>query len=446
MPIAAVPCYLGADFREASPGLRFGLFLPIWTEKSDQEREVRERAGYRSLEAQEIREFLQAHGMDRTIEELCDRNTKPLPGLWKRNDSGSRDAWKKVAKLNRTDVERMEGLIARQSEMASGMPNCFSFFGKSIAPFATGLGLEHPLENGFAFLSPYGLPYLPGSGIKGVLRQAARELASGDWEDSQGWTFDAIDALFGKEEAVDAQRGALCFWDVIPSVRGNDLKIEVMTPHQGHYYQRGESPHESGQPNPILFLTLPAGAGFRFHVACDVAFLSRVRPELVASDQWKILLKVSFEHAFAWLGFGAKTAVGYGAMEVDAKAQIAGEEAASRRSAAREATLRREQETAGLSQDAVRLYEWSRDADWKKNRDQVLTDLEAYMQENPQPSSEARKLLVEIVDTLWSGILANPRATQGKKQKPKFNERPALLAERILASEAMALVSGDVNG
>ena len=37
--------------------------------------------------------------------------------------------------------------------------------------------MEHPLENGFAFLQPYGLPYLAGSGVKGVLRQTARLLA-----------------------------------------------------------------------------------------------------------------------------------------------------------------------------------------------------------------------------------------------------------------------------
>mgnify|MGYP003597607920 FL=1 len=30
MPIAAVPAYLGTDFSSASPGLRFGMYLPLW--------------------------------------------------------------------------------------------------------------------------------------------------------------------------------------------------------------------------------------------------------------------------------------------------------------------------------------------------------------------------------------------------------------------------------
>jgi hypothetical protein len=121
----------------------------------------------------------------------------------------------------------------------------------SIAPFTTGLGNEHPLENGFAFLSPYGLPYLPGSGVKGVVRQAARELASGDWGDTNGWDLDEsylfrigkeeirlslLDILFGRETPSGESghvRGALSFWDVIPQIEGERLAVEVMTPHQG---------------------------------------------------------------------------------------------------------------------------------------------------------------------------------------------------------------------
>ena len=30
MAIAAVPAYLGKDFSQASPGLRFSMYLPLW--------------------------------------------------------------------------------------------------------------------------------------------------------------------------------------------------------------------------------------------------------------------------------------------------------------------------------------------------------------------------------------------------------------------------------
>src|SRR5438445_3538425 len=85
-----------------------------------------------------------------------------------------------------------------------------------------------------------------------------------------------------------------------------------MTPHQTHYYQGGEWPHESGQPNPIAFLTVPPGSRFTFHITCDRARLNKIAPNLGERELWKQLLERAFEHAFAWLGFGAKTAVGYG--------------------------------------------------------------------------------------------------------------------------------------
>jgi CRISPR-associated protein Cmr6 len=146
--------------------------------------------------------------------------------------------------------------------------------------------------------------------------------------------------LFGLESGngePEHVRGALSFWDVIPQIKGNSLMVEVMTPHQSHYYQEKRepksgnslSPHDSGQPNPITFLTVPAGSKFSFHVVCDRLHLERLTADrnegaidLLTEDngtpRWQQLLAAAFEHSFEWLGFGAKTAVGYGAMETEA--------------------------------------------------------------------------------------------------------------------------------
>ncbi len=48
---------------------------------------------------------------------------------------------------------------------------------------------------------------------------------------------------------------------------------------------------------------------------CDVRHLGVLAPDLAHQNRWQTLLVAAFEHAFEWLGFGAKTAVGYGAME-----------------------------------------------------------------------------------------------------------------------------------
>ena len=348
MPIAAVPAYLGQDFSSASPGLRFGMYLPIWTNRADQEQEVNNRAAKKSREAFEVQDLLHAKGMNATIAELCQRERNPLPGLWDKNDFAARHAWEKILRLTANDKATMRALAQRQAHTAQATSNVSTLDAIATAPFTTGLGNEHPLENGFAFLNPYGLPYLPGSGIKGVLRQAARELASGDWGDTHGWNeekthllerqgnksieLSTIDALFGLESAngdSEHVRGALSFWDAIPQIPGDSLAVDVMTPHQSHYYQQrqdrksGEStsPHDSGAPNPISFVTLPPGTGFAFHVRCDQVHLTRLAPDLAHEQRWQTLLTAAFEHAFEWLGFGAKTAVGYGAMQVNERAR-----------------------------------------------------------------------------------------------------------------------------
>lgn len=302
MAIAAVPTYLvDKDFKDASPGLRFGMYLPLWSN---------------------------------AFELLKDQKTEAL---------------KKATSLTPEHQKTLKKLVSRQAAAAKSAPHVLTLDAIATAPFTTGLGNEHPLENGFAFLNPYGLPYLPGSGIKGVLRQAARELASGEWGDTHGWSdekthllgkveLSTLDALFGLESQdgeSEHVRGALSFWDVIPQIHGNSLAVDIMTPHQSHYYQQKQdrksgdsvSPHDSGQPTPIPFLTLPPKTQFTFHVLCDIQHLERLAPDLAHGQRWQILLTAAFEHAFAWLGFGAKTAVGYGAMREDESVRRARQQA-----------------------------------------------------------------------------------------------------------------------
>jgi CRISPR-associated protein Cmr6 len=376
--MAAAPAYLGRDFKDASPALRFGLLLPIWTNRADQEEEVKRRAEAKSSEGAEVRELLARGGMDHAISALQVRKPKPLPGRWDKNDAGARSAWKNTCALSPRDVAQMKACATRQAALAQPLAAqglLLTLDAKCTAPFSTGLGNEHPQENGFAFLNPYGLPYLPGSGVKGVLRQAARELASGEWGDPRGWTEDAITHLFGLESDdgdKTHQRGALSFWDVLPQLEGGVLQVDVMTPHQSHYYQRrkGEPivpPHDSGQPNPINFLTVPPGSRFTFHVQCDLPFLQRLAAPLAEEGRWQLLLQGAFEHAFAWLGFGAKTAVGYGAMTEDEQARA-----------------RREAERAEAADQAAALAEQARIASLSpEDRDWTLaqSDLEQFRSE-----------------------------------------------------------------
>ncbi len=313
MPVAAVPCYLGNDFNSASPGMRFGMYLSLWGIDSRSKEMLWSTFDFEYKERGRKREVRQVK---------CENKTSALSA---------------AAKLNAYDKRVINSLLAKQSFCLSMLGlnvATFCMEGEVVSPFMTGLGNEHPLENGFAFLNPYGLPYLPGSGVKGVLRQAARELAGGEWGETFGWeenkrytlrigedtlSLSNTDVLFGlesEERGKDHFRGVLSFWDVVPRISGDSLVVEVMTPHQQHYYQEGETPHESGQPNPIKFLTVPSGSQFTFFVTCDIGRMKPIAPDLAENSRWQELLLPAFEHAFEWCGFGAKTAVGYGAMRM----------------------------------------------------------------------------------------------------------------------------------
>ena len=123
MSQAAIPKYLGRDFRSASPALRFGMYFSGWTD--------------------------------------CWEKDK--------NDETMSKTWQDILHLNSSDRERTSASCDRQMALFKHVPPAsgLEMSAISVSPFATGLGMEHPLENGFAFLNPHGLPYLPGSGRKG---------------------------------------------------------------------------------------------------------------------------------------------------------------------------------------------------------------------------------------------------------------------------------------
>jgi CRISPR-associated protein Cmr6 len=454
MPVAAVPRYLGSDHGDASPGLRFGLLLPIWTDRADQEREVRDRVQKRSFEGQEISRILDEQGMDAAIDVLRRRERGKLPGLWEKNDSGARKAWRRVCGLAADDKQRMGALAERQAALAATLETGGGMLvvdGLAVAPFTTGLGNEHPLENGFAFLNPYGLPYLPGSGVKGVLRQAARELARGKWGGTQGWghgeTFPVqlernrvvdlsiIDALFGLEAADGGSahvRGALNFWDVIPQIKGDGLQVEVMTAHHTDYFQHGKTPHDSESPNPINFLTVPPGSRFTFHVQCDLPFLRHLAPGLTEGNRWQELVQAAFELAFDWLGFGAKTAVGYGAMAAD-------DAAAARR------RTERERAAAEAAQKAQRERELAAMSPLERE----IADFLESRADKGQP--EITALVSALKNDHWSGeqksevaqILKTRMETAGKWKPQSAKKNPAKDKDHQNTLLVQAWIAGD---
>ncbi len=244
---------------------------------------------------------------------------------WNMDDKAKDIALKKILPYSDAAKAQSQALITRQDSLMATVRDSLrlSINTKSISSFMTGTGIQHPLQNGFAFLQPCGLPYLAGSSVKGVLRNTARLLAEDAFgEGDYGFNPHTIEKLFGSEvsrgdeESDNFVRGALTFWDVIvqpkESAQGKmTMSIDILTPHQSHYLQDGETPHDSGQPNPVPFLCVGAGAAFSFHITANQHLLGDLHSD------WQTMLTKCFQFTTDWFGFGAKTAVGYGVLKLD---------------------------------------------------------------------------------------------------------------------------------
>ena len=97
---------------------------------------------------------------------------------------------------NRAWSDAARALTNRQAGLAETVPRVLSRVATARSPLVTGVGIEHPSENGFAFYDPHGVPFLPGSSVKGVLRRAAEELAL--WSDAP-WDLAHVWWWFGFE-------------------------------------------------------------------------------------------------------------------------------------------------------------------------------------------------------------------------------------------------------
>ena len=208
---------------------------------------------------------------------------KEVTGLWPRNDKMLKEA-----------VQRRKELIKQLRGREFSL--------KTSGPFVTGLGREHPIENGFAWHHSLGVPYLPGSSLKGLVRTWAE-----NWTDSVS---SLEDRIFGprdnilNEDKREAQVGSVIFFDALLSEQVT-LRADVMTPHYPQYYQESKLPGDWLSPVPIPFLTVDTNATFQFCVAARCSEDTLMREDCAIVEEWLV-------HALEWLGAGAKTAVGYG--------------------------------------------------------------------------------------------------------------------------------------
>jgi len=178
-----------------------------------------------------------------------------------------------------------------------------SVFGKRAeARILSGLGGTHPMEVGFAFHPLYGFPYLPGSGLKGVARA---------WAELTGQDVEKIKLVFGSESkderlVRERRQGDVIFLDAY-AIAPPKLDVDILNPHFPDYYRDPKNylPTEWQSPNPVNFLTIGIGDRDEEKPVFRFALAARSDETLRLAEEW-------LERGLEQLGFGGKTACGYG--------------------------------------------------------------------------------------------------------------------------------------
>lgn len=176
--------------------------------------------------------------------------------------------------------------------------SAYKFTGETVGPLAIGLGNASPTEVGLTLHHTYGVPFLPGTALKGLASRAA--VALGIERESE-----AFGVLFG--DTVKAAH--LVWWDAwIDPGSQHPLQPDVVTVHHPEYYaQQGKVyPTDFDDPNPVPFLSVRSGV--TFHLALSgTADLDR---------EWLHTAAAVLEYGLTHLGIGGKTNAGYGTLDV----------------------------------------------------------------------------------------------------------------------------------
>jgi CRISPR-associated protein Cmr6 len=166
-----------------------------------------------------------------------------------------------------------------------------------------GLGSESIVETSISLHRTYGVPYIPGSALKGLAANYARLHLDADWQKSGKY----YTIVFGNTD----DSGYVTFFDAlyIPDTgyKGLALYPDVITVHHPEYYQGVQKvSSDSDSPIPVPFLS-----------ATGTYLIALAAPDLEQADAWISITFQVLENALKTLGIGAKTSSGYGRMELE---------------------------------------------------------------------------------------------------------------------------------
>ena len=216
-----------------------------------------------------------------------------------------------IANFDKIDFTDLTVRSKKQARALLGDGQVKDFTMSTNGRLITGLGGASVYETDITLHHVYGFPYLPASGIKGVVRSWIIQMAFDNNEKKALKESVAFCNIFGCQKSGSAlgkdQKGNILFFDAFPT-SAPKVVPEVMNPHYGPYYTGDAPPADYHNPVPIFFLAVDKKTTFQFVIGSK-------------NENW-LNWTIGSKNIVEWLsdalqnhGIGAKTAVGYGYMQ-----------------------------------------------------------------------------------------------------------------------------------
>jgi CRISPR-associated protein Cmr6 len=215
---------------------------------------------------------------------------------------GEREVIEHLATIQTSEIyqgafERWHAAMAAQEAVVATVT--------TVTPLAIGLGNGSPLEIGLSLHHTFGVPYLPGSALKGLALRAA--LAHGVNDEALRILFGSPPQHNSRNEFDAGSAGQIIFWDgwLEPSKKPV-LQRDVMTVHhQAYYGSSGKSgyPTDFDDPNPVGFISVRPGTRFCIAIGSN--------PQ-EGMEAWRYVALELLQYGLEQLGLGGKTNAGYG--------------------------------------------------------------------------------------------------------------------------------------
>lgn len=186
---------------------------------------------------------------------------------------------------------------------------------------ALGLGSASVYETSITLHHIYGIPYIPGQSLKGVIRSYIIS-EKFDNKENEAFKDEGFCYIFGSSDDSELKehKGSVIFFDSYPIDEKIEISLDIMNPHYGEYYNDKENikpPADYYNPVPVEFLTLK-NAKFRFILGLSKNFNKNFESKIINSKESIIEQVMTYlKEALEFKGIGSKTSVGYGYFEED---------------------------------------------------------------------------------------------------------------------------------